>query len=196
MAPGILWRRLWRGWRRLSWRLLSRRRLARRRLARRWTTTAEAGTVAGWHGGGYHHGGGAHWHGGGHHGERRRTPGAAADNAADKRWLAPEPSIPASGLPFEPARAGLLNGALTVWSPISAAQRIEAQEARIREWRTAACLSSSFSPLLLCAAGVGMYLHDRLGERHRTSETKDHVRLVVSILVTFTALVLSLCSRR
>ena len=37
-----------------------------------------------------------------------------------------------------------------------------------------------------------MYLHDQLGERHRTSETKDHVRLVVSILVTFTALVLSL----
>ncbi len=45
---------------------------------------------------------------------------------------------------------------------------------------------------LLCAAGAGMYLHDRLGERHRTSETVDHVRLVVSILVTFTALVLSL----
>ena len=46
--------------------------------------------------------------------------------------------------------------------------------------------------LLLCASGAGMYLHDRLGERHRTSETVDHVRLVVSILVTFTALVLSL----
>lgn len=46
--------------------------------------------------------------------------------------------------------------------------------------------------LLLVASGVGMYLHDRLGEQHRTSETKDHVRLVVSILVTFTALVLSL----
>jgi hypothetical protein len=45
---------------------------------------------------------------------------------------------------------------------------------------------------LLCAAGAGMFLHDRLGERHRTSETVDHVRLVVSILVTFTALVLSL----
>lgn len=46
--------------------------------------------------------------------------------------------------------------------------------------------------LLLCASGVGMWVHGRLGERHRTSETKDHVRLVVSILVTFTALVLSL----
>ncbi|HSU99625.1 MAG TPA: hypothetical protein VLI91_05925 [Roseiarcus sp.] len=46
--------------------------------------------------------------------------------------------------------------------------------------------------LLLVASGLGMVLHDRLGERHRTSETKDHVRLVVSILVTFTALVLSL----
>jgi hypothetical protein len=46
--------------------------------------------------------------------------------------------------------------------------------------------------LLLGSAGLGMYLHGRLGERHRTSETVDHVRLVVSILVTFTALVLSL----
>ena len=46
--------------------------------------------------------------------------------------------------------------------------------------------------LLLCASGLGMYLHDRLGEHHRTNETKDHVRLIVSILVTFTALVLSL----
>ena len=46
--------------------------------------------------------------------------------------------------------------------------------------------------LLLAASGLGMYVHDRLGERHRTSETKDHVRLIVSILVTFTALVLSL----
>ena len=46
--------------------------------------------------------------------------------------------------------------------------------------------------VLLCAAGLGMYLHDKLGERHRTTETKDHVGLVVSILVTFTALVLSL----
>jgi len=46
--------------------------------------------------------------------------------------------------------------------------------------------------LLLSASGLGMYLHGQLGERHRTSETVDHVRLVVSILVTFTALVLSL----
>ena len=46
--------------------------------------------------------------------------------------------------------------------------------------------------LLLAASGLGMYVHGLLGERHRTSETKDHVRLVVSILVTFTALVLSL----
>src|ERR1700721_3494378 len=46
--------------------------------------------------------------------------------------------------------------------------------------------------LWLGASGLGMYLHGRLGERHRTSETVDHVRLVVSILVTFTALVLSL----
>ena len=46
--------------------------------------------------------------------------------------------------------------------------------------------------LLLGAAVLGAALRGRLGERHRASETVDHVRLVVSILVTFTALVLSL----
>ena len=46
--------------------------------------------------------------------------------------------------------------------------------------------------LLLCASGVGLFLHGLLAEKHKTSQTIDHVRLVVSILVTFTALVLSL----
>ncbi len=46
--------------------------------------------------------------------------------------------------------------------------------------------------LLLCAAGIGLFLHGLLGEKHKSSQTIDHVRLVVSILVTFTALVLSL----
>jgi hypothetical protein len=46
--------------------------------------------------------------------------------------------------------------------------------------------------LLLGASALGMFLHGMLGERHRTNETFDHVRLVVSILVTFTALVLGL----
>ena len=46
--------------------------------------------------------------------------------------------------------------------------------------------------LLLCASAIGMVFHGMLGDRHRTSETVDHVRLVVSILVTFTALVLGL----
>ena len=46
--------------------------------------------------------------------------------------------------------------------------------------------------LLLAAAGIGMTLQGRLREGHRTSQTTDHVRLVVSILVTITALVLSL----
>src|ERR1700759_2784893 len=53
-------------------------------------------------------------------------------------------------------------------------------------------LVSIIFAFLLGASGVGMYLHDRLREQHRSSETKEHVRLVVSILVTFTALVLSL----
>ena len=46
--------------------------------------------------------------------------------------------------------------------------------------------------LLVGAAGIGMALQSRLREGHKTSPTVDHVRLVVSILVTITALVLSL----
>jgi hypothetical protein len=46
--------------------------------------------------------------------------------------------------------------------------------------------------VLLVAAGLGMTLQARLHERHKTSQTTDHVRLVISILVTITALVLSL----
>ncbi len=46
--------------------------------------------------------------------------------------------------------------------------------------------------LLVGAAGIGMALQSRLREGHKTSQTVDHVRLVVSILVTITALVLSL----
>lgn len=46
--------------------------------------------------------------------------------------------------------------------------------------------------LLLGAAGIGMTLQGRLRDHHRTSQTTDHVRLVASILVTITALVLSL----
>ncbi len=45
---------------------------------------------------------------------------------------------------------------------------------------------------LLFASAIGMALHRLLDERHKTSQTVDHVRLVVSILVTFTALVLGL----
>ncbi len=45
---------------------------------------------------------------------------------------------------------------------------------------------------LLGASAIGMGLHGRLGERQKSRETVDHVRLVISILVTFTALVLGL----
>ncbi len=55
-----------------------------------------------------------------------------------------------------------------------------------------AALVLSIIVLLLSAAGIGMVLRGRLRESHRTSETVDQVRMVVSILVTFTALVLSL----
>ncbi len=45
---------------------------------------------------------------------------------------------------------------------------------------------------LLGASVVGMLLHRRLNERQKSRETADQIRLVISILVTFTALVLGL----
>lgn len=46
--------------------------------------------------------------------------------------------------------------------------------------------------LLLLSSAFGLFLQGRLAERHRTRETVDAIRLVISILVTFTALVLGL----
>ena len=43
--------------------------------------------------------------------------------------------------------------------------------------------------LLLLSSASGLLLQGRLAERHRSRETVDAVRLVISILVTFTALV-------
>ena len=45
---------------------------------------------------------------------------------------------------------------------------------------------------LLCASALGVYLQRKLAEQHRSKETGDHVRLIISILVTFTAVVLGL----
>ena len=45
---------------------------------------------------------------------------------------------------------------------------------------------------LICASAVGVNLQQRLPERHKTRETGDHIRLMISILVTFTAVVLGL----
>jgi hypothetical protein len=45
---------------------------------------------------------------------------------------------------------------------------------------------------LLCASGATLTLQSRLGEHHRSRETADHIRLIISILVTFTAVVLGL----
>jgi len=45
---------------------------------------------------------------------------------------------------------------------------------------------------LVGASAIGMALHGRLSERQKSRETVEHVRLVISILVTFTALVLGL----
>jgi len=46
--------------------------------------------------------------------------------------------------------------------------------------------------LVLASSAVGLLLQGALRERHRSRETTDAVRLVISILVTFTALVLGL----
>src|SRR5471032_2267916 len=46
--------------------------------------------------------------------------------------------------------------------------------------------------LLLVSCAIGLSLQARLAERHRSRETIDAIRLVISILVTLTALVLGL----
>ena len=46
--------------------------------------------------------------------------------------------------------------------------------------------------LLLLSSAVGLKLQGRLADRHRSAQTIDAVRLVISMLVTFTALVLGL----
>ena len=45
---------------------------------------------------------------------------------------------------------------------------------------------------LLCASAFGVNLQRKLAEQHKSRETGDHVRLIISILVTFTAVVLGL----
>src|ERR1700734_997159 len=45
---------------------------------------------------------------------------------------------------------------------------------------------------LICASAFGVNLQHRLPERHKTRETGDHIRLIISILVTFAAVVLGL----
>jgi hypothetical protein len=45
---------------------------------------------------------------------------------------------------------------------------------------------------LLCASALGVNLQRKLAERHKNKETGDHVRLIISILVTFTAVVVGL----
>ncbi len=45
---------------------------------------------------------------------------------------------------------------------------------------------------LLCASALGVTLQRKLAEQHKSRETGDHVRLIISILVTFTAVVLGL----
>jgi uncharacterized membrane protein YuzA (DUF378 family) len=46
--------------------------------------------------------------------------------------------------------------------------------------------------LLLLSSALGLFLQGRLADRHRTRDTVDSIRLVISILVTLTALVLGL----
>jgi hypothetical protein len=53
--------------------------------------------------------------------------------------------------------------------------------------------SSFFLLLLLCAsAGVGFFVNSRLPEKHRSRDSIELVQLAISLLVTFTAIVLGL----
>jgi hypothetical protein len=45
---------------------------------------------------------------------------------------------------------------------------------------------------LLCGSALGVSVQRKLAEQHKSRETGDHVRLIISILVTFTAVVLGL----
>jgi hypothetical protein len=53
-------------------------------------------------------------------------------------------------------------------------------------------VASLLFALLLASSAFGLYLQGKLAEHHRGRETIESVRLVMSILVTFTALVLGL----
>ena len=55
-----------------------------------------------------------------------------------------------------------------------------------------AIIGSLLFLLLLLSSAVGLLLQGRLAERHRSRDTIEATRLVISILVTFTALVLGL----
>jgi uncharacterized membrane protein YuzA (DUF378 family) len=46
--------------------------------------------------------------------------------------------------------------------------------------------------MLLMSSALGLFVQGRLAERHRSRDTVDSIRLVISILVTLTALVLGL----
>ena len=46
--------------------------------------------------------------------------------------------------------------------------------------------------ILLCGSALGVFVRPLLSERHRSQETTDLIRLVVTMLVTFAALVLGL----
>jgi hypothetical protein len=64
---------------------------------------------------------------------------------------------------------------------------------RRRRWHmlTAPTVLGVFGALL-CASVFGVNLQRKLAEHHKSRETGDHVRLIISILVTFTAVVLGL----
>ena len=53
-------------------------------------------------------------------------------------------------------------------------------------------IASLLFALLLVSSALGLYLQGKLAEHYRSRETIESVRLVMSILVTFTALVLGL----
>ncbi len=76
-------------------------------------------------------------------------------------------------------------------SPVLEIAKPQLRKRRCRMWNSTIVVCAVLI-VLLCASALGMALQGALGERHKSRETADHIRLIISILVTFTAVVLGL----
>ena len=94
--------------------------------------------------------------------------------------FAPLPIVGATGSPGKPDR-----GAVAARAARAIAKY------RCRNSKTSVVVLAVLI-VLLCASAAGMVLQGALRERHKSRETADHIRLIISILVTFAAVLLGL----